>query len=263
MWVSKKPPAVPSLEKHPPSTAKRFTDVCITHLLVHRQSWIRRKMEELGIKTARDAVEFGIREVDYPFHMGRPDDLHVVNFYHGRNCWKISEDYWDSCYEVMMEVVLCRRTGCRALANCDGSSIFITGMLRILNVPAYEVFGAVYRDGMLLGGHGWLIAMFPEDGRWHLVESTLDTPPSYPNGYPVVNPEENRWRVGSIVYEGWVRFNEKEYYEWGNGNMFEKYAKMGFREKETVRKHKAISEAFKVRTKALKHRRLLGRLRWR
>jgi len=258
------PPTVPSLENYTPEYAKRFTSICITHLIMHRQNWIKKKMEELGIRTARDAIEFGIREVDYPFYMGQPDDLHTVNFYHGKNCWKITEDYWDTCYEVMMEVVLCRRTGCRPLADCDGSSIFITGMLRILDVPAYEIFGAVYKGNKLLGGHAYTITKL-EDNKWHLIETTLDTPPSYPDGYPTVNPNENRWSVGDLVYEGWIKFNEKEYWEWKSSseNMLEKYAKMKLKEKETYGKHRAIEEAYRIRSKALKHRKLLGRLRWR
>ncbi|MCS7387127.1 MAG: transglutaminase family protein [archaeon GB-1867-005] len=263
MWVPKEPPAVPSLEKYPSSMAKRFTDVCITHLLVHRQTWIRRKMEELNIRTARDAVEFVIRRIDYPLTWGHPDDKHLWNAFSGKACYQISMDYWQTAYETLMTFVLNNKLhGKNGYGDCEDTSILTASMLRLLSVPCYVVLGMVYRDGIPLGGHGWVIAEFP-DKKWRLVETTLDEPPTWYSGYPTINPEENRWRVGNIVYEGWVRFNEKEYYEWGNGNMFEKYVKMGFREKETVRKHKAISEAFKTRTKALRHRRLLGRLRWR
>jgi len=155
--------------------------------------------------------------------------------------------------------------GKHGYGDCEDTSILTASMLRVLGVPCYVVFGMVYEDIYPLGGHGWVIAEFP-DRKWRLVETTLDEPPTWYSGYPVINPDENRWRVGRIVYEGWIKFNEKEYYEWEEKetrSMFEKYVKIKFREKETVRKHKAIEKAFNIKSKALKHRKLLGKLRWR
>ncbi len=262
-------PKVPSLEDSSSWTAKRFTSIALGNLLSHRRNWIKKKMQELGIKTPKDAIEFGIKEVKYPLYMGKPDDLHVWNAYHGKNCFKVMKDYWDSCFDVMMEVVLCRRFKCTPLSDCEGSSIYIAGMLRILNVECYEVFGEVYRSDKRLGGHGWLIAKL-EDNKWHLIESTLDTPPEYPDGYPVIDVDGNDWTVGNLRYHGWLRFTETIYEEWiegdakmNGGKRLDEYVKLTRKDKERWIKYKAIHEEWRIPTKPSVRRGLLSRLRWR
>ena len=270
MWVKKKPFVIPSLEHYPPERAKRFTDAKITSLPRMRANWVKEKMGELGILDMRTAVEFGIRQVGYPLVNGVPDDWHEWNAYKGRDCYKVTEDYWDATWEVMMEVVLCRRQGCEPLADCDGSSEYITGMLRILGVDAWEVFGEVYRDSQPLGGHAYLYARFP-DGKYKLIESTLDTPPKWPDGYPVIDPSTNKWRVGNITYVGDFRFNDEELYEWSEtgsggeepGFRVRKHLEMTRRERERREKYDAIAEAYGVATKPHRKRGLLSRLRWR
>lgn len=266
-WKKLQPPTVPSLEKYSSSMAKRFTDICITNLVSHRREWIKKKMDELNISDMKTAVEFGIKQVGYPLTYGQPDDLHVWNAYHGKNCYKVTEDYWDSCSDVMMEVILCKKTGCTPLADCDGSSEFITGMLRILSIETWEVFGEVYKNNTLLGGHAYLYAKFP-DNTYRLIESTLDKCPTWYSGYPQINPETNKWKIGNITYVGDFKFNETEFYEWSEETNMEyekynKHIKMKRKDRERKAKYDAIREAFNIPTKAHRNRRLLARLRWR
>jgi len=273
-WVKiTEPIMVPSLEHYDEKSAKRFTDIPITRLIDNRRGWIEARMDEMCMKNPARVIKVGIEEVGYPFYQGVPDDMHSWSAYHDQNKYVILEDYWDSCFEVMMEVVLCRRVGCRPLADCDGSSMFITGLLRFLGVKAYEVFGVVYRDSELLGGHGYVIAEL-EDGKWHLIESTLDTAPGYPYGYPIINPDVNKWRVGHLVYEGWIRFNESELYVWnddgGENRVYElkDYARFSRREKETRRKYHEIQKAWGIDVKPVKEskkniaNRIFSKLRW-
>jgi len=263
MWVKKEMPKVPSLEDSGAENAKRFTSTCLSCLLTHRQAWIKEWMDKLGINSMRSAIEFVIRNIDYPLTRGRPDDKHVWNAFSGKACYTIPFDYWQSADETLMTYVLnMKAKGAKGYGDCEDVSILTVSMLRILDIPCYVVFGLVYQDSTLLGGHGWAIAEFP-DGKWRLIEATLDSPPSWFDGYPVVDKEKNMWKYYNITYEGWLMFNEKEYYEWeGNSSMFEKYAKIKFEEKETLRKHVALSEAYKTKTKALRKRGILGRIRW-
>jgi len=120
----------------------------------------------------------------------------------------------------------------------------------------------------LLGGHGWGIFQ-DEEGDWRIHESTLDVPPAYPNGYPLIDPDENRWEVGKLTYEAWVKFDRNRYFEWEGSEVgrkkLDEYLRLKREEKETREKYEAIEEAYKTKTKPLKARRksLLARLRWR
>jgi len=144
-------------------------------------------------------------------------------------------------------------------------SLFVT----LFEEKGWEAFcciGAVYRDNRLLGYHGWAIFK-DEDGNWRIFESTLDIPPSYPDGYPKIDPEENRWGVGNLIYEAWIKFDRKAYYEWGSKEVdrMKDYLRLRRKEKERKQKYEAIEESWKVRTKPLKRREksLLAKLRWR
>jgi len=212
-WVKMTPPIVPSLEHYPERYAKRFTDIEITELLTEHKKWVSDKMNELGIDDMRKAIEFGIERVSYPFWFWMPTDKHTWNAFHGKACYTLNEDYWQTTAETMMTVVLNRQKGRNGYGDCEDSSIFIAGMLRTLGVPTYVVLGEVYEGDELLGGHGYLVAKFPDDS-WRLIESTLDTPPEWPNGYPVVDLSTNQWRVGRLTYVGFLRFDDAEYWEW-------------------------------------------------
>jgi len=266
MWVEFDPPIVPSLESTDVYSAKRFTDICITHLLMHRQGWLRRKMEELGISDMRSAIEFVILNIDYPLTRGSPDDKHIWNAFSGKACYTIFSDYWQTASETLSTYILNKKLYDKhGYGDCEDTSILVTAFLRILNIQAYEVLGMVYEDDKPLGGHGWAIAVFPDD-TWRLIESTLDTPPEWYSGYPVINQESNRWEINGLVYEGWIKFDEAHYYEWRGSetkDKFSKYLKFQVRDKETYTKHKAIHRAWKRPTKAIKKRNILSRIRWR
>jgi len=50
----------------------------------------------------KPVCDWVIREVEYPFHLGRPDDLHTWNAYHGKykRCYRVDMDFWDTASEV-------------------------------------------------------------------------------------------------------------------------------------------------------------------
>ena len=263
MWKQLNPPTVPSLEKYPPDQAKRFTDICITHLIIHRQSWIKDKMNELNIDNQQKAIEFVISDFDYPLVMGQDCDKTNLNKYCGKACYEIDLDYWNTGNETLMTYILNKKLkNGVGWGDCEDVSILVTSLLRILGADSWEMLGAVYRGSTLLGGHGYNISKL-NDGKYHLVEATLSKPPKYPDGYPIVDISKNSWTIGNITYKADIRFNDLEYYEWSGGNMkFDNYIRLRRRDKETYRKYKAISEAHGILAKPLKKRGLLARLRW-
>ncbi|ADI31262.1 transglutaminase-like domain-containing protein [Staphylothermus hellenicus] len=252
VWVSVEAPIIPSLEKYGSEKARIFIDTCITHLIMHREGWIGKKMEELGIKSPREAVEFVINNIDYPSTLETPDDKHVWEAFSGKIKYVVFKDYWSSASEVLMTYILNKKLyGKPGYGDFEDTSILATSMLRILNTPAYEVFGAIYSNNTLLGGHAWTIAKL-EDGKWHLIETFLTQPPKYPSNYPVINPEENKWRIRNTIYEGWIKFNEKEYYEWrepGTQYSLEKYLAFEKKDKYNMRKYEALEKAWRIKTK--------------
>ena len=221
-WVTKECPVIPSLEHYPPDKAKRFTDMKLCNTLICRSGWIRKYMELYEIKTDRDAIEWVIKNIDYPLIWGFiPTDRHVWNAFNGKACYVLELDYWQTAWETLMTYILNKRIkGTHGYGDCEDTAILTASMLRLLDVPAYVCFGVVYENKTMLGGHGWTIAQL-SDGKWHLIETTLDVPPKYPDGYPVIDPNEEDWFITlqtpngpvQLEYEALVKFNEKEYYE--------------------------------------------------
>ncbi len=257
-WVKLPPPDVPSLETADPSSAKRFTSIKINELLTLRSDWIKSQMEKLGINTPQKAIEFVITKIDYPFYLGMPDDKHSWNAFHGKACYTINLDYWQSSYETLMTYILNNKLkGKHGYGDCEDSSILAVALLRLLNVESYEILGMVYQNSKLLGGHGYLIAKL-DDGKWHLIESTLDVPPKYPDGYPIIDPDSNTYKCGNLTYVGMIKFNESEYYEWHDTDKnksiqgistwevkrmrIDEYLKMNKKHKHKKSKHKKIKE---------------------
>jgi len=251
MWVKKEFPLVPSLEDGSPY-AKRFTKCCLSHLLLARRCWLKEKMQEYNLDSARKVLEFVIRNIDYPFdRLGRPTDTHVYNAFSGKACYKITLDYWACSFETMMTYVLnSRLKNTHGYGDCEDSSLLATAMLEELGVEVYECFGEVYRGSQLLGGHAWTVAKL--DGLWHLCEMTLDEPPPYPHGYPVIDPDTNTWVVENLKYVAWIKFNSKDYYEWEeeswmkSNSKFLMYIKMGKKEKHGKKKVKSIRKHYKA-----------------
>ena len=270
-WKKYNFPYIPSLEDYNQYSAKRFTKIRLDKLISHRQGWIESHLDKLSIKDMRSAIEFGIININYPLVKGRPDDTHNWNAFRGKSCYTLSWDYWQTAEETLMTYLLNQKLKFgKGWGDCEDSSIFIVSLLRILKIPAYEILGKVYENNKLLGGHGYLIAQFP-DGLWRLIESTLDTPPEWYTGYPVVKPEMNVYRFGSWTYKSMIKFNELEYYIFieddkkmnkESDKAFDEYVKMSFKDKETLEKHEALKKLWGS-NKVLNRRGLVSKLRWR
>lgn len=236
---------------HPIVYGKRFEPFYLWELCDYWSFTVQDYVKGLDVAGVAEKVIVDIR---YPFYMGQPDDRHDVNFFHGKFCKTIHVDYWAKASEVALI----------KWGDCEDSSTLFLACCRALGVDAksvYEAFGVV-RDvetGKILGGHAWCYIEDRLGSGWRLYESTLDRSPLV---YPKVEDPHKPIVVGRVKYEPWVIWNDEKYEEVKEENMFEKYAKMGFRDKETFEKHKAIEKAFNIKTKALKHRKILGRLRW-
>ena len=149
--------------------------------------------------------------------------------------------------------------------NCEDTSILFTTLMLQNDFNAYEIFGAVYRGDDLLGGHGFAI-FEDENGIWRLYESTLDIPPSYPDGYPKIDPQSNEWNVGDITYVGYIKFNRKEYYEWETEGIslgMDAYLDLSFKEKETRYKYEALQYHWDLPVTPIVRTNWLSKLRWR
>jgi len=207
----------------------------------------------------KPVCDWVIREVEYPFHLGQPDDLHIWNAYHGkyRRCYRVDTDFWDTASEVAVTRV----------GDCDGSAILCTALLgRIVNRPrsrnVYDVLGVVKdKKGNVLGGHAWTIVRYqevPEEiPQWHLIETTLDTPPTR---YPVIWSPRRPATIGEWTYEPWVLFNWSQYEEVSQMGL-RKYCKLGLRQKETREKYQALQQTYRLPTKPLRRAGVLSRLR--
>jgi len=266
-------PEVPALDELNELLAKRFMTIKLTDLITDHWEYIEQFMKKHGIVSVYDAIKFVIEEIDYPLTRGIPDDKHVWNAFSGKACFKLTFDYWQTAFETLMTYILNKKLkGKKGYGDCEDTSILLTAFLRILEENAWVVVGKVYKRGQYLGGHAWVIAEF--HGAWRLVETTLDKMPSYPSGFPPVDPNKNIYVVGDLMYKAIFRFNDKFYEFWAEPSrgdnprlnpriVVEKYFKLKAREKEKYSKHKAIAEAWGIPTKPLKRASRLQRFLWR
>jgi len=245
--------------------AKRWLTFKPNELLdTERPVWTYR--DEL--KTRKDVCEFVIKQFDYPLRWGRPTDVHYNNWFQSLCCHAITLDFWQRASETLRTLHLNKRKGKRGCGDCEDVAALCVTLMLVKGFIAQLVLGGVYRAERFLGGHGWGIFQDEEED-WRIHESTLDVPPAYPKGYPLIDPDENRWKVGKLTYEAWVKFDRGHYYEWEGSETgrrkLDKYLRLKREEKESLKKYEAIEEAWKRKTKALKARRksLLARLRWR
>jgi hypothetical protein len=193
-------------------------------------------------RTAREVAEKVIRAIRYPLYMGQPDDRHCVNWFSGKFCKCITDDYW----ATNSECALC------GWGDCEDSSMLVVGGARLKGVPpenVYEVFGVV-RDattGAMLGGHGWVLikdASFGTD-KFVLVESTLDVPPAkYPEVGATLEDLKKPFAWEGIVYVPEQLFNDVVYVE-----IKPLITMRERRMRERKEKYEAIMKAWKVRTK--------------
>jgi len=188
-----------------------------------------------------------IRRVEYPLHLGQPDDLHKANNFHGKWCKTESVDFWQMASE----------TAAMGIGDCEDSSILAVAALRgfgLSEYEVYEVFGVVREaeSSRVLGGHGWVLAILktdPKDTAFRLVESTLDTPPEE---YPVVAEIGQPFRMKDWEYVPEWLWNDKEFFVIGKAKKIGVLGVgMGKKRKESIEKYKAIEEMWEQPTKPL------------
>lgn len=255
-WIHKDFPLIygyESLGNH--VEAKRFTDFKIYQLLDALDLiWHNR------FQSRKEICDFVIIWFDYPFRFGIPTDKHRNNWFHGNCCHQLTLDYWQTASETLTTFILNQRVNKKGYGDCEDVSVLLATLFLEKGWPAYECLGLVLKDGQVLGGHGWTIFQ-DETGAWRLYEATLDVPPQYPGGYPLIDPEETSWEVNGLTYKGLVKFSRDEYYESG-GDMIGSFLRLNIAQKETRKKYKAISQAWGQTAKPLK-KGLLSRIRWR
>jgi hypothetical protein len=257
-WIRKDMPVIEGYEAWGDNViSKRWVSFKLSELLdTENPVWEFRD----EFKTRKEVCEFVITEFDYPFHHGVPTDVHRNNWFHGLCCHQITEDYWQTASETLTTLKLNSRLGKKGLGDCEDVATLATTLFLEKKWKVYECLGVVLEDDKELGGHAWVI-WEDKDGQWRLLEATLSIPPSYPDGYVPIDPEQTEWVVNGLTYRAFVKFNRHEYYESENG--FGKYFTMKFNAKETRKKHEAISRAWMIKTKAARKLGLLAKLRWR
>jgi len=259
-WIKKEFPTIKGYESLGDTVeAKRWLDFVINQLLdTGDPVW-----EYRGVLKARKAIcDFVISQFDYPFStLGLPTDDHYNNWFSSNCCHKITWDFWQSASETLRTLRLNQRKGKKGFGDCEDVSALFTTLFLEKRWEAYECLGAVIQGDELLGYHGWSIFK-DENGIWRLYEATLSTPPEYPSGYPVINPDDAEWKIGDITYRAYIKFNRKEYYEDQDGSIMSALLRVGLNRKETRKKYEALSKAWAQKTKPLKKLNLVSRLRW-
>jgi len=274
MWVKKPFPMIPGYESLGDNVyAKWWLDFKI-HQTLDTGDPVWEYRDEFA--TREEVWDFVIRRFKYPLNRyGRPTDVHYDNWFETMSCHQLSLDFWQRASETLKTLKLNQKKGLNyGVGDCEDVAVVLATLFIEKGWWAQVCLGYVYRDTELLGGHGWPIFK-DEEGNVRLGEATLDVPPSYPNGYPVIDLSTNRWRVGRLVYEAIVRYDREEYFEWESvgkkkvmGRIRE-YLSLPMRKKDTERMHRALEEAWGLptsmmaqlrRMKLLRLRRAIGRL---
>lgn len=258
-WIEKEFPTIKGYESLGDTTeAKRWLDFKINQLLdTGDPLWEMRDI----LRSKEDVCNFVISQFDYPMHQGKPCDKHRNNWFEANCCHTITVDFWQQASETLRTLRLNERSDKKGFGDCEDVSVLFTTLFLMKRWEAWECLGYVLRDGVRLGGHGWSI--FNDGyGVWRLYEATLSTPPQFPVGYPVIQLEATEWEVGSLTYQGLIKFNSRQYYvAFSEGA--EAYFRLSLKAKETRLKHEAISTAWGIKTKPLARLGLLSKLRWR
>jgi hypothetical protein len=223
----------------PVITGKRFEPFRLNELFDFNRHVVVKFFEDC--RTAKDVADKVIRVIQYPMYMGQPDDRHCVNWFHGKFCKCIEEDYW----AMNSECALC------GYGDCEDSSMLVVGGARLKGVPpenVYEVFGVVRNagSGEILGGHGWLYLKDPSfnTDKFVLVESTLDIPPQkYPEVGSTLDDLKKPFRLENIIYDPEVLFNDQVYVE---------VRPITLGRRDTRVKHEAIEKAWGIESKYMK-----------
>lgn len=209
------------------------------------------------VSTPKALADKIIRDIEYPFYLGRPDDTHILNCFHGKWCKKITLDFWQPA----------SWTAVIKIGDCEDSSILYVASAEAMDVSdedVYEVFGYVLdaKTQSLLGGHGWVYVRHKSfgDDSWRYVETTLDIPPAE---YPKVPDINKPFNYQNIILVPEILWNSSKYIELMVESM--RYYSLKKRDKESKKKYEAIQKAFEIPVKPLKKARksMLSRLRWR
>jgi hypothetical protein len=261
MWIRKDFPPIEGYETLGDDvSAKRFIDFRIDQLL---DAAYPVGLFRDGFQTREEFCNLVIIDFDYPFRWGLPTDKHRNNWFDGNCCHQLTQDYWQTASETLITSILNQRANKKGYGDCEDVSILLTTLFLEKGWPAYQCFGLVLQNGVVLGGHGWSIFQ-DENGIWRLYEATLDIPPEYPSGYPQIDPEETSWEINGLTYQGLARFNRDEYYESGEGNMMSSRLRLNIARQETRKKYKAISEAWRRPVKPLRKAGIMSKIRrWR
>jgi len=259
-WKRKKFPLIKGYESEGDTVrAKRWLDFVINQLLdTGDPVWEYREKFE----SRKEIVNFDIRQFKYPMKRGRPTDKHYKNYFDSQSCHRISADFWAQASETLRTLSLNRKKegeGAKGVGDCEDTSTLLVDLFLEKDWKGWECLGKVYRGDRLLGGHGWPIVR-DGNGDWRLVESTLDEPKRWPNGYPRADPSENDWRVDDLRYHASVRFNREYFYKW-KGESVEEYLEMDFDEKNRREKFEAIREAFEAPVSPIEQAGILSKLR--
>ena len=272
------------MSEFPIIVRQRFWPTRLNELLDHESYQVKQFIE--GCPNAKIIADKVIRVIEYPFHAGKPDDLHILNCFHGKWCKRVELDFWQKASE----------TAAMKIGDCEDSSILGVAASLALGISPddiYEVFGYLEewkrnplnpKEGYweIVGGHAWYYARdksFGDGDSFHYVESTLDKPPKT---YPAVDDIRKpfTWGTWRLVPE--ILWNNEKY-EVVNVNLatasriahfmakmrktryVEKvgYFWLRFGEKETKAKYVALSKMWGIKTKPIKKAGLLSLLRWR
>jgi len=257
----------------PVVVSQRFWPTRLNELIDPDTYQIEKYIE--GVENPKQLADKVIRDVEYPFHHGAPDDLHTLNNFHGKRCYKVKEDFWQKGSE----------TAFMKMGDCEDSSILYVTAARKMGISpenVYVVFGYVEREnGEFLGGHGWVYVRDKSfgDDKWHYVETTLDEPPEK---YPVVPDITKPFTWKGITLRPEILWNDKIYkpvgiqighiiYQlnryWGMVKKILNYFDLGKKYKETRKKYAALQEVWGMRVKPLKEKsilkKVLRKIRWR
>lgn len=218
------------MEKIPVMSEQRFFKFRLDELIDLNSEIVR---DYVRYKDADAVKEMIIRDIQYPFFLGQPDDSHWLIAFWGRFIISRLVDYWQTARET-----LTFRVG-----DCEDSSVAFVTAMRVLGYTedeVYEVIGLVKdKDGNVLGGHGW--SVFKDVDGWHLYESTLDEPP---REYPKIDDITKPVQIGGWVYEPYWIFNDKKFIKIKDFGSPSEYM-LGL---HSVDKYKAIHDAWGVIT---------------
>jgi len=133
----------------------------------------------------------GIR---YPLdYRGRPNDV-VVYKAHKYFLWKYlvdlenPGDYWKRASETVRD----------GYGDCEDTSTLTHTLFLMKGIDSFWMIGAVYLEDKLLGGHAWVIA--DVDGKYRLIETTLERPVPDIRVFPPVDISQTEYRIGKLRY---------------------------------------------------------------